>query len=420
MTPQEVRATSHLGVQVYAGTVSHIEKAENLVASRVFGTVPAGGGPIRAVHDVTARLAYGTVRGVGVVVATAVSEILAAAGVGWPDHQAGSSGRSNHALAALNAVIGDRLAQENDPLAIRMALRSAGRDLPPRPDGLQAAFATATSRVAVFVHGLGGTEDSWRLNCGEDGTTYGSRLAADLGFSCVYVRYNSGRHVSHNGQELARLLGELVTAWPVEVEELLLVGHSMGGLVIRSACHYRERAGAPWVDAVRHVTLVGSPQLGAPLARWAHFAGRALAKSKEVVPFAPLLTTRSAGIDHLRFGYLLDEDWTDCDTNACRQNHRHDVPLLATANQYTIGATLTGSPEHPLGQLVGDLLVQPASAHGRRQPRHHIAFAIDHSQDFGRLNHFQLLNSPNVYRAMQTWLAPPPSPPFQTAPTPPG
>jgi pimeloyl-ACP methyl ester carboxylesterase len=404
MTPEEIRATGRLGVEVYAGTVAHIEKAHKRVASRVFRMVPAGGEPVQAVHDVVARLAYRTVRGVGAAVGNAVSEILPAAGVGSPERPAGSSGRSNHALAVLNAAIGDRLAEEDNPMAIHMAIRLAGRDLSPRPDVLQAAFPAARSRVAVFVHGLGETDDSWRLNSGPDGTSYGSRLAADLGYTCVYVRYNTGRHISHNGQDLARLLGDLVTAWPLGIEQIVLVGHSMGGLVIRSACHYGQTTGVAWVPAVHHVVYLGCPHLGAPMARWAQFPGLALAKTKESLPFAPLLTTRSAAIDDLRFGYLLDEDWADCDTHMCRKDHGHNLPLLATANHYTVSATVTRSPDHPVGQLVGDLLVQPACAHGRRRRGHHIPFAIGDSQDFGGLVHFQLLNNSVIYQEMRTWL----------------
>jgi triacylglycerol esterase/lipase EstA (alpha/beta hydrolase family) len=61
------------------------------------------------------------------------------------------------------------------------------------------------------------------------------------GFTPVYLRYNTGLHISHNGQTLAELLNRLHVLWPAAAEEPLketvLVGHSMGGLVAR-ACHY--------------------------------------------------------------------------------------------------------------------------------------------------------------------------------------
>ena len=47
------------------------------------------------------------------------------------------------------------------------------------------------------------TEFAWGFGGGE---TYGARLARDLGVTPVYVRYNTGRHISENGRSLAELL----------------------------------------------------------------------------------------------------------------------------------------------------------------------------------------------------------------------
>ena len=54
----------------------------------------------------------------------------------------------------------------------------------------------------------------------------------------LYLRYNTGRHVSENGRDWRTLLDAARARWPVEVHEIALIGHSMGGLVARSACHY--------------------------------------------------------------------------------------------------------------------------------------------------------------------------------------
>jgi pimeloyl-ACP methyl ester carboxylesterase len=212
----------------------------------------------------------------------------------------------------------------------------------------------------------------------------------------VYVRYNTGRHVSENGRELAGLLGDLVAAWPRQVEEILLAGHSMGGLVIRSACHYGGEAGAPWVDRVRHVFYLGSPHLGAPLARAAGLAGWALGRVAETRPFADL-ASGSSSIRDLRHGYLLDEDWSGCGPACCLRDHRREVPLLAGASHYAISAAIG---DGPLGAVVGDLLVQPASAHGRRR----IPFPVDLARRLGGIHHLDLLNHPDVWQAMRELL----------------
>lgn len=355
-------------------------------------------------HDGASHVAYSAVRLIGAVLGSIASEIAPIV-VPLSSASIGGRPRSNRALATLNAAIGDRLAADEDPLAIAMSVRLNGCDVDVTATALSAAFPRATSRLAVFVHGLAETEDDWNFGGGTDRPAYGQRLSDDFGFSSVYLRYNSGRHISENGRDLVDLLDHVVAAWPVRVEELLLVGHSMGGLVIRSACYYGEIATARFVPLVRHVVLLGSPQLGAPLARFAHIAGWALRRSEEPLPFSPVLTTRSAGIDDLRYGYLLEEDWSGCDTSWCRENHRRDVPLLSTAEHLTISFTVTRSTDGPLARLVGDLLVQPASAHGQPvgadsqapAPRAGVG-------EFGGRHHLQLLNDDYVYGAIREQL----------------
>ena len=259
----------------------------------------------------------------------------------------------------LNTVTGDRLGPELAPLAIRMAVRAGGSDVELASQQVREAFGDATPKLAVFVHGLVETENSW-LRQASRSEPYGRRLQAEFGYTPVYVRYNTGRHVSDNGRELARLLDELTAAWPGQVREILLVGHSMGGLVIRAACHYGSEDGAPWVRHVRHVFYLGSPHLGAPLARVAGLAGWALSQLPETRPFADLLTG-SSGIRDLRHGYILD-DWAACDPDGCQHNHRRDVPLLPGASHYAISAVISANPESPLGNPGG----RPARPAGQR------------------------------------------------------
>jgi pimeloyl-ACP methyl ester carboxylesterase len=405
MERSEVRALGRLGVEAYAGVIAHIEKVHAKVADLSFRLVPTSGAPAHAAHDAIAAGTYRAVRGVGSVAGNAVAEILPLATLGLGNEPMGASGGPNHVQAALNAALGDRLSDEGNPLAIRMALRSGGRDIRIDQVTLAEAVQHPSPRIALFVHGLGETDDSWRFHAGPAEGTYAEHLAAEFGYTCQFVRYNTGRHVSQNGRELATLLSELVNAWPVPVERLLLVGHSMGGLVVRSACHYGEELGAPWTPLVRNVVLLASPNLGAPLARWTHTAARLLAKRKDEIPFSPVVTTRSAGIDDLRFGYLIDEDWEGCNAESCKEDHRHDVALLAGATYVTVSATLTQDPASPLGQLVGDLLVQPASAHGGPRQRQHIPFTLEGREEFGGRHHFSLLNDPDVWEALRSRIA---------------
>jgi hypothetical protein len=401
MTPAEIGAVSRLGGRAFAGLVSRIEQVHRVIAGRAFAPAGPAGGPARTVHDSVTRGVYLAVRGAGAVAGVAGAEAVSLLGAGG--RPAGREPAGNLAVAALNAVAGDQLGPGLAPLAIRMAVRANGCDVPLVAAELPAVFGHGTPRLAVFVHGLAETEHSWQRR-GAQSEPYGLRLQAEFGYTPVYVRYNTGRHVSDNGHDLAGLLDRLVAAWPVQVDELLLVGHSMGGLVIRSACHYGQQGSAGWAGRVRHVFYLGTPHLGAPLARAAGFAGWAVGQVAETRPFVTLVNGSSPGIKDLRHGYVLADDWAGCDQDSCMRDHRGDAPLLPGANHYTISATVTADPGHPLGAVAGDLLVQPASAHGRRGAHQHIPFPAGSRRGVGGMHHFDLLNHPAVWAAIRDLL----------------
>jgi pimeloyl-ACP methyl ester carboxylesterase len=267
-------------------------------------------------------------------------------------------------IGALNGAFGDRCAE---PLAGDMVVA--------RP------IADPTERLAVFLHGLCETEDAWWLGVRRH-TPYGVRLQRELGWTPVYIRYNSGRTTSDNGRRLAQLLAELTEAWPVPVEEIALIGHSMGGLVARCACH--EGVDEPWISRVRHVFMLGTPHRGAPLEKAAKATAGRLEMLPETRALATALNARSVGIKDL---------CEDC-----------DIPYLPSANQYFVSATLSRDASAPAGRLVGDLLVLPASAwdHGGRGRR--LTFPLDHYRHVGHANHFQLLNHPAIYDQIRQWL----------------
>jgi pimeloyl-ACP methyl ester carboxylesterase len=192
-------------------------------------------------------------------------------------------------------------------------------------------------------------------------------------------------------------------AWPVEVERIELIGHSMGGLVARSACHYASAEDARWVRRVRHVVSLGSPHMGAPLEQVVHVASAGLSALPEVRPLGSFLRRRSAGIRDLRRGSLVDEDWRDRDPDALRGAALAEVPLLEGAMHCFVAATITRSPSHPVARLLGDALVLEASASGRARDRR-IPFEAEHGMHVGGTHHLALLNHPEVYERMRAWL----------------
>jgi pimeloyl-ACP methyl ester carboxylesterase len=406
MQPDELRALGKLATRMAADGVSHVEQVHRAIAARVFTLTAPVSLPARVLHDGIAVFVYAAVRGVGRVAGMTASELAGVASVS--PHPAGSTPASNLALAVLNATLGDELAAQGSPLAISMAIRATRTDISPRPDALAAAFPAPTQKMAVFLHGLGETEESWRLHAGRHGqgvqSTYGSRLASDFGYTPLYLRYNTGLHISENGRHLSRLLEEVVAGWPTPVDEVLLVGHSMGGLVARAACHQAQTNGDTWVEKVRHVVYLGTPHRGAALEQWVSRLSDLLSRLDEGRALAAVLNRRSAGIKDLQSGALLDDERSE-NTEAERRQ-AHDVPLLSSAKHFAISATITSHRRNPIGQLLGDLLVHPASARGGKE----VSFPTDHKRHFGGLHHFDLLNHPAIYRAMQEWLGASPGP----------
>jgi pimeloyl-ACP methyl ester carboxylesterase len=291
----------------------------------------------------------------------------------------------------------------DSPLALAMTLRHSGADLPLEPGALAHALPEAGAKVAIFVHGLGETDASWRLRADARQPGYGACLRRDLGHAPIELRYNTGLHISDNGRALAALLEELHASWPVPIEEIVIIGHSMGGLVARSACHYASVEGHAWTSAVRHVFCLGSPHLGAPLEKGVNALGWALGRVPETRPLANLLGVRSAGIKDLRYGACVEEDWCDCDPDELLTDRCHDVPLLPGARFYFVAATLTRRPGDPVGAIFGDLLVRVPSAAGEGR-RRKIGFAIEDGHRLGGLTHFDLLNHPAVYGQIRAWI----------------
>ena len=357
------------------------------VSRRAHGVVRRGvgsaGAPAEALHRGIAALVYGavglSVRGAGSGLAR-----LAESGVG-PVLEAGPRGR--FVSAAVNGLIGEELRRERPRLAIEMGVRHEGRDVPLTADAVAAAFPQATGRLVVFVHGLCENEAYWRRHRERLGTTYGESLAA-RGWTPVYVRANTGLGVRENGVALAALLQRLVEVWPGPVERIALVGHSMGGLVVRTATAVRAATAdghAAWTDRVTDIVTLGTPHLGAPLARSADRGARLLAGLPESAGASAILERRSLGIRDLELGVAAD------------------VPCLPRARYRLVSATLSASPRHPVARVLGDALVTPHSAVGRDRRGTELFPGAD-VLHVGRTGHFGLLNHPDVHAALERWL----------------
>lgn len=306
---------------------------------------------------------------------------IAASGVG-PRLEADPRGR--FLTSAVNGLIGDRLLRERPQLAIPMALRLHGADVEPDPETLVTAYPEATGQLVVLLHGLCENESFWSLHRERTGTTYAEALAG-RGWSPLLLRANTGLPLRENGAALAALMQRVVDAWPVPVTRIALVGHSMGGLVMRAAAGVVSDHDTPWARLVSDVVTLGTPHLGAPVAWGVGEGSRGLSKLKETATFGRVLDWRSRGVHDLVHGLA------------------EDVAPMPHARYHLVAATLTRSERHPVGSVVGDLLVRPHSAYG--QDRTRSLFPDADVLHVGRTDHFGLLNHPEVHDALERWLA---------------
>ena len=398
----DVRGVGKLAVDATVGLTSLVEALHHNIAR---ASAPLGVA-VEAPMDGVSGFVYRTIRGATRAVGGGVDLLLGEIAPLLENES--SSTRREAVLSALNGVLGDHLALTGNPLAIPMRLRRNGFPLELTRDALRVAIPNPGSRVLVLVHGLCFNDLQWRRK----GHDHGAALAKDAGsmrpLTELYLHYDSGRHVSTNGRAFAEVLEALSRAWPVPIEELTLVGHSMGGLVVRSACAYGSIAGHAWLGRLRNLVFLGTPHEGAPLERGGNWVNMLLDASPYTAAFARLAKIRSAGITDLRHGSILDDDWVLQD----RFRHakgaadaRVSVPLPAGVAGYAIAGSISRRAGAVGERLVGDGLVPVESALGHRAgPGAGALFPPSHQSIAHGVNHVGLLNSKKVYRQMKRWL----------------
>jgi hypothetical protein len=314
----------------------------------------------------------------------------------------GSTVQREAVLAAVNGLFGDFLGASGNPLAIRMSLRQRGERLELDGAALADAVPAPSGKLLILVHGLCRSDLQWRRNHHD----HGEALARELGYTPLYLHYNSGRHVSSNGREFAELLDTLVGQWPVPVTEIAFLAHSMGGLVARSACRHGRTARHAWLARLRHMVFLGTPHHGAPLERTGNWLVANLGRNAFTAPFARLGNLRSAGITDLRYGNLLDEDWEGRDRFEHAGDSRRHLPLPRGVQCYAIAATTGRRLGDIRDRLLGDGVIPLDTALGiHEDPARTLAFPKSHTWVAFGIHHLDLLNRPEVYAKIRGWLA---------------
>ena len=276
----------------------------------------------------------------------------------------------------INGIFGQLLVEQNNRYALPMTLLPKA---PPAPEA---------DTLVIFLHGLCMNEACWNSPAAE---AFSQWARQHHNANIRYLRYNTGLHISDNGRKLAGLLAH--TALP---ERVILIGHSMGGLVARSALHQGRKRNDSWVNRVSHLACLGSPHQGALLERFGNEANRLLGRTPYSRPLMRLANLRSDGIRDLRFGYVLEDQWRDRPLDDPRPTSK--VPLDPQVQQLFIAGSVS-EPGH--SQPRGDWLVTVDSALANQ-----LYPQADHltREQFYQMGHMTMIEETRTYARVQRWL----------------
>jgi pimeloyl-ACP methyl ester carboxylesterase len=379
-TVSDLRGAARLAVDATLGITTLVEKMHHTIqlvhpplgASRAEST--------RGLTGLIYRSIRGTTRVIGKGLDAGLIPVAALLPEGVPTEA------RNAWVSAINGVYGDHLERTANPLAIEMSLLHQGDFVDPARPG--DVVQDASGKVLLAIHGLCLNEQHWA----RDDHHRIANAAEVTGHTLVQLRYNSGRSIDTNGRSLATLLEALLERWPVPVTQIVIVGHSMGGLVARSAMHHGTAAGHSWRNLLRKLFSLGTPHHGAPLERGGNRLDYVMELSPYVAPFTSLGKARSAGITDLRYGSITAVE-------------QEIIPLPDDVECYALAATLGKRRGLVADRLIGDGLVPLDSALGRH-PDAGRTLAIPKSRQWigYEMGHLELLGRPEVYSQLEKWL----------------
>ena len=400
----DLRGLAKLATQATA----NVTKIAEGVTQSVWSTMGAPSGKAKDQTRGITGLVYKSIQGVTQLVGKGTESLLAGLQplLDKIDSEPQESAPREAVLAALNGVMGDRLADNDNPLATTMTLRFNNEALnwEAMPDKV-----LLTGKVLIVVHGLCMNDLQWTSQVDGKSINHAEILATKLGYTPVYVRYNTGRHTSQNGQALSNQLELLTALWPTPLTEITVLVHSMGGLVTRSAVHAAQHGKRHWVSKLKNIVFLGTPHQGATLEKAGNWIDVLLGVTPYSAPFKKLVELRSSGITDLRFGHVLDSDWQDQDRFKSKtkqeQADREHLPLPEGVACFTVAATLAAKRSLLADRLIGDGLVPLNSALGvHRDPSHSLVFAKSSQLIVYRTSHMALLGSSEVSEQLLTWL----------------
>ncbi|MBF0451919.1 MAG: alpha/beta hydrolase [Candidatus Magnetomorum sp.] len=391
--PSDIKGLSQLATDSVSGITNIVANMHKTIdrTPGLFGATTLG--PIGAITDIV----YQSIHAVNNVVRNGIETIVEQIEPLFED-KITSLPEREAILAAINGVLGDYLVEQKNPLALPMTLKYKGKPLNLETLDINTQIPEFSGKLIVLVHGLCMNDNQWLYNNHD----HGQNLANDLKYTPLYLHYNTGLHISINGRSFSDMLEKLLTQ--IRVKKFVILTHSMGGLITRSAYHYGVSSGYKWPSLLKKQIFLGTPHHGAPLEQGGNWINTLLDFIPHTAPFASLPKIRSAGITDLRYGSLLDEDWQSNDRFDNIPDNRHPIPLPQKVKNYAIAANISLDQESLKNDIIGDGLVPIDSALGKHpKPEYCLSFPESNCWIGYGLNHLDLLCHASVYDKIKQW-----------------
>jgi pimeloyl-ACP methyl ester carboxylesterase len=305
---------------------------------------------------------------------------------------------SHYMVPILNGIMGDTMAEKGSDSLINLSFRHQSRDVSVEKLSEQYDFTKFNGKVILIIHGLMNDESIWQSAATDKALRLGTALEKEKKANILYIRYNTGLHISENGRKVSNLIQALIEKYP-EIKELVIISHSMGGLVSRSAGYYADIQRQSWISILKKVFLIGVPNEGSYLAKVAHITQYFFRKidPTEKDSVAKFFDVRSNGIKDLSFGYLVDEDWQNTENENKKNVETTKVFPIANVDYYLIAGTIAEKEKRSrIFTFFGDGLVEKESALSNLFKTNSLKSGKVEMKLFAKENHLSLLESEMV------------------------
>jgi pimeloyl-ACP methyl ester carboxylesterase len=391
----ELQGIAHLLVDATIGITDLVEDMQKQIVHPSF--LPST--PIQKLITTIAGITYQNIRWGTLFIGKSLHKILEQ--LTPAISQIKASDKKEIILSVLNGVIGDYLEEKKNPLKIEMQFRYRLKSILLDRKSIKETYPNVNGKILLMLHGSCMNDIQWTRK----EHNHGNIIAKELNKTPIYLNYNSGRHISTNGKNLNDCLEELVKNWPVPIEELVIIAHSMGGLVARSALYYGGQEQKNWTKHLKKIVFLGTPHHGSHVERKGNYLDIILEAIPYVKPFARLGKIRSAGVTDLRYGNLVDEDWQDNDRFERKADQRQHIPLPNQIEFYSIAAVIGKKTTTVSAKILGDTLVDVKSALGQhKNPDKNLLFKKENSWIVYENNHLDLLSNPKIMEKIKEWL----------------